>query len=152
MLAQLVADLGPWTWVLLGLVLLALEIVVPGVYLVWIGAAAILTGAVSWQLWGFEFWTWHWQALAFLALALAAVWAGRKFFSDTDVVSDQPLLNRRGEQLIGATAVLAEPISEGNGRIRLGDTIWRVRGPDLPAGARVRVTGVEDTRLVVAEA
>jgi len=152
MLADLITDLGPWTWVVLGLILLALEIVVPGVFLMWIGVAAILTGALSWQLWGFDFWTWHWQALAFLALSLAAVWAGRKFFADAEEESDQPLLNRRGEQLIGATAVLSEPIQEGNGRIRLGDTLWRVKGPDLPAGSRVRVTGVEDTRLVVAEA
>ena len=50
--------------------------------------------------------------------------------------SDQPLLNRRGEQLIGRIATLTEPIKDGRGRVRIGDTMWRVSGPDLPAGAQ----------------
>ena len=60
---------------------------------------------------------------------------------------DQPLLNRRGEQLVGRTATLTEPIHEGRGRIQLGDTLWRVAGPDLPVGARVRVVAVADADL-----
>jgi membrane protein implicated in regulation of membrane protease activity len=63
--------------------------------------------------------------------------------------SDEPLLNRRREQLIGRTATLTEPISDGRGRIHLGDTIWSVSGPDLPAGTRVRVKAVIDAELVV---
>lgn len=152
MVMRLVSELGPWTWAVLGFVLLALEIVLPGVFLLWIGVAAILTAALSWQLWDWPLWTWHWQALSFLALSLLAVWAGRHAFNESGADNDQPLLNRRGEQLIGRTAVLSEPIAEGMGRIRLGDTLWGVSGPDLPAGARVRVTGVLDTRLVVAPA
>jgi inner membrane protein len=151
MLARLFFELGPWNWMVLGLVLLGLEIVVPGVYLLWIGVAALLTGALTIQLWHWDLMTWQIQALVFIALSLLTVWGGRRIFGGAEH-SDQPLLNRRREQLIGLTAVLDEPIREGNGRIRLGDTLWRVKGPDLPAGSRVRVTGVEDTRLVVAEA
>jgi membrane protein implicated in regulation of membrane protease activity len=64
--------------------------------------------------------------------------------------SDQPLLNQRGEQLIGRTATLSEPIINGFGRIKLGDTLWRVKGPDLPAGTQVKVVSVNDLELVVA--
>ena len=66
-----------------------------------------------------------------------------------DDVTDQPLLNRRGEQMIGRTATLMEPIRDGRGRIQLGDTLWKVQGPDLPPGTRVRVTSVLDSELVV---
>jgi membrane protein implicated in regulation of membrane protease activity len=76
--------------------------------------------------------------------------AGRKVFPATGTDdTDQPLLNQRERQLVGRTATLEEPIVEGRGRIRLGDTLWRVSGPDLPAGTRVRVTAAADGELSV---
>jgi membrane protein implicated in regulation of membrane protease activity len=149
MLEGIFAELGPWNWMVLGLVLLALEIVVPGAYLLWIGIAAILTGALSVQLWGMEAWIWQAQVVIFLILSLACVYAGKKVMGGNDDETDEPLLNRRGEQLVGRTALLAEPILEGRGRIRIDDTVWRVAGPDLPAGARVRVTAADDSQLIV---
>lgn len=147
MLAGVIAELGPWNWMVLGLVLLVLEIVLPGFFLLWIGIAALLTGALSLQLWDWAAWTWHVQVLVFLALSLVAAYAGKKIMSSNGEASDQPLLNRRGEQMIGRTATLGEPIREGRGRIQLGDTFWRVSGPDLPAGARVRVVAAAETDL-----
>lgn len=143
------SELGPWNWIILGVVLLALEIVVPGVFLLWIGVAALLTGALSLQLWDWSFWVWEVQVLLFLVLSLVSAFGGRKVMSSAGDETDQPLLNRRREQLIGRTATLAEPIAEGRGRIRIDDTVWRVAGPDLPAGTRVKVTDVGDTELVV---
>lgn len=131
----------------LGFVLLALEIMVPGIFLLWIGIAAILTGTLSLQLWGWASWTWHIQVLVFLALALVSAYVGKRVAGSEKVVSDQPLLNRRSAQLLGRTATLSEPIREGRGRIQLGDTLWRVSGPDLPIGARVRVVSVADSDL-----
>lgn len=147
MLQRLLLELGPWNWMVLGFALLVAEILVPGVFLLWIGIAALLIGAVSLLLWDAAFWTWQAQVLAFLVLALLSAYAGKRFFSGKREESDQPLLNRRGQQMIGRTATLAEPIREGRGRIQLGDTLWRVSGPDLPAGARVRVTGAAETDL-----
>lgn len=146
MIAGLVSDLGPWTWMVLGVLLLCLEIVLPGVYLLWIGIAALATGLVSLQLWETGWWTWHVQVLVFLALSLVAAYLGKRISTSRET-SDQPLLNRRSAQLIGRTATLAEPIREGRGRIRIGDTLWRVEGPDLPSGARVRVVGVSAAEL-----
>ncbi|MCG7504744.1 NfeD family protein [Mesorhizobium retamae] len=147
MLHQLILELGPWNWMVLGFVLLVAEILIPGVFLLWIGIAALLIGAVSLVLWDAAFWTWQAQVLSFLVLALLSAYAGKRFFNGRRENSDQPLLNRRGEQMIGRTATLSEPIREGRGRIQLGDTLWRVSGPDLPAGARVRVTGAAETDL-----
>lgn len=147
MIERLVVELGPWNWMVLGFVLLVAEILAPGVFLLWIGIAALLIGAASLALWDAAFWTWQVQVLAFLVLALLSAYAGKRFFSGKRGGSDQPLLNRRGEQMIGRTATLSEPIREGRGRIQLGDTLWRVSGPDLPAGSRVRVTGAAETDL-----
>jgi membrane protein implicated in regulation of membrane protease activity len=147
MLERLFNELGPWNWMVLGFVLLALEIILPGFFLLWIGIAALIVGAVSLALWELGFWTWHVQVLLFLLLAVAAAYAGRNLMRRSGDVSDQPLLNMRGRQLVGRTATLTEPIANGRGRVRIGDTMWRVSGPDLPAGARVKVTGATDSEL-----
>jgi len=144
------SELGPWNWMLLGFVLLVLEIVLPGVFLLWIGIAAILTGALSLQLWDMSFWSWQVQVLVFLALSLVAAYVGKRVTdARRDEETDEPLLNRRAEQLVGRTASLEEPIREGHGRIRLDDTTWRVTGPDLPAGSRVRVVSARGADLRV---
>ena len=147
MIGSIIAESGPWSWMVLGLVLLVLEIVIPGVFMLWIGIAALLVGTLSLQLWNAGFWTWQLQMVVFLALSLASAYVGTRFMRSRKYESDQPLLTRRGEQMIGRPATLAEPIREGCGRIQLGDTLWRVSGPDLPAGARVRVTGANETDL-----
>lgn len=149
MLASIFGELGPWNWMVLGCVLLAAEILAPGVFLLWIGIAAILTGALSLQLWGWDQWVWQAQVIVFLALSLASAYLGHLVMRGRRDESDQPLLNRRADQLVGRTATLAEPIVGGYGRIRLGDTLWRVSGPDLPAGARVRVVRATGGELAV---
>jgi membrane protein implicated in regulation of membrane protease activity len=150
MMTQALADLGEWSWIVLGGVLLVLEILVPGVFLLWIGIAAILTGALSLQLLWLDAWGWQVQVLVFLVLSLVSAYIGTRVMGKSDGSdTDEPLLNRRAEQLVGRTATLEEAIVNGRGRIRLGDTLWRVSGPDLPAGTRVRVTTAQKAQLVV---
>jgi len=147
MLERIFAELGPWNWMVLGFALLTLEILVPGVFLLWIGLAAVIVGAISLMVWDASFWTWEIQVVVFLALALISAFAGKKIMGKSGDTTDQPLLNRRGDQLVGRTATLAEPITNGRGRIKIGDTTWRVSGPDLPAGAKVRVKAATDLDL-----
>jgi len=149
MLESIFVELGPWNWMVLGFALLALELVVPGVFLLWIGIAALIIGANSLLMWDAAFWTWQVQVISFLALALVSAYVGNRVMGGRNTVSDQPLLNLRGEQMIGRTATLTEPIREGRGRIQLGDTLWRVSGPDLPSGTRVRVKAASDSELIV---
>ncbi len=148
MIGWIIDQLGPWNWMALGLVLLTAEILLPGVYLLWIGIAALIVGAVSLALWNAGFWTWEIQVLVFLALSVLCAIAARRITA-TRETSDQPLLNRRAEQLVGQTATISEAISDGRGRVRIGDTTWRVTGPDLPVGTRVRIVAVSDLELVV---
>lgn len=152
MLARIVTELGPWAWWVLGIVLLILEVLLPGVFLVWIGIAAILTGALSLLLWEQAAWSWQVQWTVFALLSLVAALIGRRIVHSRGEGSDQPYLNQRGRSLVGRTAVLEQPIREGRGRIRLDDTVWTVEGPDLPVGARVRVTASNGRDLTVEEA
>jgi membrane protein implicated in regulation of membrane protease activity len=149
MLHEMINGLGPWSWWILGLVLLAAELAAPGVFLIWIGLAAIVVGVLSLVSWEAVFWSWQLQLLIFAALSVAFALAGRRIYAGRHQPSDEPLLNRRGESLVGRTSILAEPISEGRGRIRLDDTWWPVMGPDLPAGTRVMVTEASGRSLTV---
>lgn len=149
MLHDAVVNLGPWSWWILGVVLLCAELAAPGVFLIWIGAAAIVVGVLSLALWDTTFWSWHVQLLLFALLSGAFALAGRRFYASRNQATDEPNLNRRGESLIGRTATLHEPISEGRGRIRLDDTWWTVMGPDLPAGTQVKVVAASGRDLRV---
>ena len=151
MIASLVTELGPWSWWIVGLVFLGLEILVPGVFLLWIGLAAIVVGALSFLLWGTTAWSWQLQLVVFAVLSIAFALVGRRI-SGANMESDQPMLNRRVEGLVGRTATLEEPIANGKGRIRLDDTTWIVQGPDMPAGAQVRITTAQAGGLTVERA
>ncbi|MGO4563538.1 NfeD family protein [Rhizobium sp. 2YAF20] len=149
MLISLFSELGPWSWWVVGLVLLAAELVVPGVFLVWVGLAAIIVGALSLLLWESALWTWQLQMLLFAALAIVAALLGRRYVYHNRNASDEPFLNQRSAGLVGRTATLQEPIAEGRGRIRLDDTYWSVMGPDLPAGTQVRIVASNGRDLTV---
>ena len=151
MIERAIQELGPWSWWVLGFVLLAAELIAPGVFLIWIGVAALAVGILSLMLWEVGLWTWQVQLVLFALLSVAAVLLGRRFVRSSEI-SDEPLLNQRTESLVGRTAVLDKPIAEGRGRIRLDDTFWIVEGPDLPAGTRVRVVSTHGRNLTVESA
>lgn len=148
-MSEFLSGLGAWNWIVLGAVLLGLEVFAPGVYLLWIGIAALLTGALAFQIGDAAWWGWPAQVIVFLVLSLASVIVGRFAFGSDKGESDQPLLNQRERQLIGQISTLEEPLRDGHGRIRLGDTLWLATGPDMAAGTRVRVVGAEGTTLRV---
>lgn len=140
-----IGSYGPWAWIVAGVVLLALELVIPGGYLLWLGVAGIITGLAAM----FQPIDWPFQFLIFGVLSLILIVAWMRYFKGRDVESDRPFLNRRAEAFIGHEAVLDEPIRDGFGRLSLGDTVWRVTGPDLPAGRRVRVVSADGAVLRV---
>ncbi|MBO0346992.1 NfeD family protein [Roseibium limicola] len=138
--------LGPWAWWVLGLLLLGLEIVAPGTLFLWFGIAAILVGAValvidmSWQV----------ALILYVVLAFASFFLGRGLISRLKSEEGDPQLNKRGSRYIGRVFTLASPLHQGSGNLSIDDTVWRVSGPDLPAGVNVRVERIEGAHLVVA--
>lgn len=137
--------LGPWAWIIAGAVLLALELAVPGAFMMWLGLAAGLVGVISLVV----DWSWQWQGVAFAVFALASVPLWRRFARKVEPQSEAPMLNRRTEALVGRTFTLEKPIVDGVGTVRIDDTIWRVRGPDAATGSKVRVTRADGANLSV---
>lgn len=136
---------GAWSWWVLGLILLALEIFAPGTFFLWFGVAALVVGGLAFVV------GWPWQALVLIWIALAVVLllVGRRYFRRDEAKSEDPFVNECGRRYVGRVFTLAEPIVESSGRLSIEDSIWRVTGPDLPAGTRVRVAGVEGPVLRV---
>lgn len=120
-----------------------------GVFLIWIGLAALVIGALSLFFWEAAFWAWQLQFVLFAALSIIFALLGRRYFGRNRDTSDEPFLNQREASLVGRTATLQEPIVEGRGRIRLDDTWWSVNGEDMPAGTRVRIAAARGRTLVI---
>jgi len=140
--------LGPWNWMILAAVLFLLEVMAPGIFLMWFGLAAAVTGVLAF---GFEI-GWQWQLVWFCLLSLAAVLLALKYLRRHPLQSDRPLLNERALQHVGQCFDLVEPIVNGRGSVKIGDSLWRVEGPELPRGTRVRVLGANGTLLKVESA
>lgn len=134
-----------WVWIVIGLVLAALEMLVPGVYLIWLAIAAILTGILTFGLdLGLPS-----QVIIFVSLSLIAAFSAKRFLRDSPIVSSDPLLNQRGSRLVGETGLLTVAIDGGTGRVKHGDSEWLARGPDMEAGTRVRIVGSDGAILLV---
>lgn len=139
-------DLEPgWLWMIGGVILLIAEIIVPGVFLVWIGIAALVTGLFA-VLLGIGL---AGQLGLFAVYAVIAVMLGRRLYAIKAVDSVDPLLNDRGARLIGRHVVAVQMIDEAGGRVRVGDSEWNARGGPALAGQQVKVTGVEGNCLIV---
>jgi len=139
-------DLEPhWAWLSLGVLLAAAEIVAPGFFLIWIGAAAIVTGVVVWVL----PLSVPLQLGIFAVLAFVALYGGRRWLRANPIPSDDPHLNQRAGRLVGEVLTVTKAIEDGRGRAKVGDGEWPVRGPDAAEGAKVRVVSAEGGVLVV---
>ena len=148
-MAEMFSTLGTWNWLIFGFILMALELAAPGVFLFWLGLSALLVGLLSFVINP----SWQTQLLMFALFAAASVPAWRYFAgSATSVSRSNPFLNKRTQAMIGRVFTLEKPIVDGSGTVRIDDTIWRVAGPDAPAGSRVRIVHADGASLTVAVA
>jgi membrane protein implicated in regulation of membrane protease activity len=148
-MTEMFTTLGTWNWLIFGFILMALEVAAPGIFLFWLGLAALLVGLLSFAIHP----SWQTQLLMFAVFAAAAVPVWRRLArSDTSVSASNPFLNKRADALVGRVFTLEKPIIDGWGTVRIGDTIWRVAGPDAPAGSRVKIVQADGANLTVAVA
>jgi inner membrane protein len=146
-MAEMFSTLGNWNWLIFGFILMALELVAPGVFLFWLGLASLLVGLLSFVI----NLSWQAQLLMFAVFAAAAVPLWRHLARAAPSESN-PFLNKRTDALVGRVFTLEKPIIDGFGTVRIDDTIWRVAGPDAPAGSRVKVVRADGASLTVAVA
>ena len=148
-MAEMFSTLGTWNWLVFGIILMALEIAVPGVFLFWLGLAALLVGLLSFVVHP----SWEIQLLLFAVFAIAAVPVWRRLaLSHKSASTSNPFLNKRTDALVGRVCTLEKPIIDGSGTVRIDDTIWRVAGPDTPAGTKVKIVQADGASLTVAAA
>ncbi len=136
-----------WHWIVLGLLLVILEMLLPGFVLIWFGVGALLVGSLLYVI---PEMSWQWQLLVFSIFSLTSVFAWR-IWSKNNLTDDpeSDILNQRGRALIGRETLLIESIVNGVGRIQVDDTFWRVNGKDLEKGKLIRVVDVEGATLKV---
>ena len=145
---DVIRSLGAWSWIILGGILLAVELIAPGTFVLWLGVAAILVGVISFVI----DWSWQEQGVGFAILAVASLvmwWRLIRPARRDEDAGDQPFLNRRAQGFVGREFTLEKPIVDGAGTVRIGDTVWRVTGPDCAAGSRVRIARAEGATLFV---
>jgi membrane protein implicated in regulation of membrane protease activity len=135
-----------WHWWTLGVLLLIVELLAPGMFFIWMGESAFVVGAILWLVPTLDT---EYQVMLFSALSLLSILVFRRFLKWRPIISDHPLLNQRTAQYVGRVFTLEEPIVNGRGKIRVDDSSWRVEGEDCAAGARVRVIDAEGVILKV---
>jgi inner membrane protein len=146
-MTEMFATLGTWNWLIFGIILMTMELVAPGVFLFWLGLAALLVGLLSFATQP----SWQLQILLFAGFAAAAVPLWRRVARNHGGASkSNPFLNKRADALVGRVFTLEKPIIDGAGTVRIDDTIWRVAGPDAPAGSRVKIVQADGASLTVA--
>lgn len=133
-------------WLILAALLAITELLVPGIFLVFIAAGAAVTGVVTLLIPGFDL---VFEVFLFAIASAVAVAIGRRWYRRNPVPSEDPLLNHRVARLIGQVVTVVEPIEAGSGRVKVGDSEWLASGPDTPAGAHVRIVGAKGTSLDV---
>lgn len=138
-----------FAWAAVALVLFALEAMAPGAFMLWLGFAATAVFLGVLLVPGIPLLA---QAAAFVVLSFVSIQVYRSWFRRREPTSDQPMLNRRAEQLVGRVVPLERGIVNGRGRVQIADAFWDVSGPELPAGASVRIVAAHGMTLEVREA
>ncbi len=134
-----------YAWLALGLILAVAEMAIPGLFLIWMAGAALVTGLITWVApIGLPA-----QIMLFAALSIVAVFAGRRFLAVNPIVPADPHLNNRSARAVGQIVVVTQAIVNGEGRVRLGDSEWLARGNDAAPGTGLKVIGVDGATLLV---
>jgi len=134
-----------WAWLALGLVLAVGEMTIPGVFLIWMAGAAVITGLVTWVV----PLSVPLQVVLFAVLSMAAVFIGRNWLRANPIIAADPMMNDRGGRAVGETVQVTTVIEGGEGRVKLGDSEWIAKGPDAEPGTRMRVIAHQGSVLMV---
>ncbi|MBP2233216.1 membrane protein implicated in regulation of membrane protease activity [Azospirillum agricola] len=141
--------MSPLLWTAIGVALAALELVVPGIFLIWFGGAALATALAAWLSGGWPPMT---ELALFTVLSAVAIGAAIAYARWKPAAAEPNDVNDRAGQLVGRVVTLGDPIVNGQGRVFIGDTLWRVEGPDRPAGASMTVAGHRGMILLLRDA
>ena len=140
-------ELAFWHWLVLGVVLAIIEVFAPGAFFLWLGISAAIVGSVLWIFPGIS---WELQILFFAILSIASVVIARRYLTAHPLETDLPNLNQRGQQYVGRIFTLTEPVVNGQGKIQVDDSTWKITCADCEAGTKVTINGVDGVVLSAA--
>ena len=135
-----------WYWLIAAVVMVIIEMIIPAAYFLWMGVSAFVVGLLLYAIPALPLLI---QVIIFGVLSVVSLLLYKRYQKTNPAEKDEPSLNRRGEQYIGRMFTLEEPIVNGVGKIRVDDSSWKVMGPDMPVGSKVRVMSVDGTAFNV---
>ena len=130
-----------WHWWIIAVALLILEILAPTFFALWMAIAAFMTGVALFLMPEMQ---WEYQVFLFAILSVISIVAWRHYYNKNPIATDEPLLNRRGEQYVGRVITLKEPIVDGQGKVQVDDSTWKIEGNDCPAGTKIKIVRVNN--------
>jgi len=143
---DILTELNSWHWGIIAVIFIVLEMFVPGAFLVWMGVAAAVVSifmaivpTMGWEV----------QFLIFAIVSIASIFGWRMYSVKHPTETDQPKLNQRGEQYVDRVFTLEEPVVNGQGKIKVDDSTWKIEGTDCEAGTKVKVIGVDGVVLKI---
>ncbi len=131
-----------WNWWVLALVLLVIELLAPGFFFLWMATSGFITGLLLLLIPGISV---EIQVLFFSVLSVAAITVWKLYGKQHTIATDHPLLNKRGAQYIGRVFSLYKAIENGEGKIKVDDSIWKVHGQDCTINTKVKVIAIRGT-------
>ena len=134
---MILEQLDFWHWWIIGIILIILELFAPGAFFLWMGIAAGLVGlilVIAPEM------TWQYQFIVFAVVSVVSIVVWRNYLNKHPTETDRPTLNMRGEQYVGRTFTLTEPVVNGVGKIKVDDTMWKIEGADCKSGTKVKIT------------
>ena len=138
-----ISEIQFWHWFIAAIILITLEMVVlPAVFFLWMGIAAGVVGMLLMMMPDLSFIL---QIMLFTVISVISLVIHKRYLKNNPQTTDEPTLNRRGEQYVGRTFTLHEAIVNGVGKIKVDDSTWKVMGDDMSKGAKVKVIGVDAT-------
>lgn len=136
---ELVLDF--WHWWIFAVALIILEILAPSFFALWLAIAAFVTGLALYLMPELQ---WQTQVFMFAVLSVISIIAWRRYYVKNPIETDQPMLNRRGEQYVGRVITLKMPIEDGQGKVQIDDSTWKIEGDDCATGTKVKIVGVDN--------
>jgi len=130
-----------WHWWILAVVLVIVEMLAPTFFALWMAVAAFITGVALFFMPEMQ---WEYQVFIFAVFSIFSIIAWRSYYSRNPIATDEPLLNRRGEQYVGRVITLKEPIIDGQGKVRVDDSTWKIEGEDCPVGTKIKIISVNN--------
>lgn len=130
-----------WHWWIVAVVLVIIEMLAPTFFALWLAVAAFITGVTLFLIPEMQ---WEYQVFLFAVLAVLSIIAWRYYYSKNPIKTDEPLLNRRGEQYVGRVITLKDPIVDGQGKVKVDDSTWKIEGEDCPAGTKIKIISLNN--------